>query len=161
MEPYRFLTVWCFRAPLQQVYDQLASPSRWPHWWRGVERVEELESGDAEGHGSLRRFTWKSALPYRLSFTMRTTRIEAPRYLEGQAQGELVGSGRWELTESEGWTHVRYVWEVATTRAWMNRLAPLFKPLFRWNHNVVMRWGFEGLKQSLRCDGVDLSHRVH
>jgi hypothetical protein len=158
MTPYRFLTVWRLRAPLQAVYDHLAAPSEWPAWWRGVERVELLEEGDAEGRGSLRRFTWKSALPYRLAFEMRTTEVAAPRLLEGRAQGELEGFGRWELTESEGWTLVRYTWEVVTTKAWMNRLAPLLKPAFRWNHDVVMAWGFEGLRRRLGCEGQDLSH---
>lgn len=158
MEPYRFLTVWRLHAPLQQVYDCIAAPSQWPLWWRGVEKVEELKAGDAEGRGSLRRFTWKSALPYRLAFNMRTTEVEAPRLLMGQAEGELEGTGRWDFMEAEGSTIVRYAWEVRTTKAWMNRLAPLLKPAFAWNHNVVMRWGFEGLCQRLGCKGEDLSH---
>jgi len=31
----------------------------------------------------------------------------------------------------------------------MNFLAPIARPLFEWNHNVVMNWGAEGLKKRL------------
>ena len=32
-----------------------------------------------------------------------------------------------------------------TTRPWMNLLAPVARPFFRWNHNVVMHQGGVGL----------------
>jgi hypothetical protein len=31
----------------------------------------------------------------------------------------------------------------------MNLLAPIARPLFEWNHNVVMSWGAEGLEKRL------------
>jgi hypothetical protein len=31
----------------------------------------------------------------------------------------------------------------------MNLLAPLARPVFAWNHDVVMRWGGEGLARLL------------
>jgi hypothetical protein len=33
----------------------------------------------------------------------------------------------------------------------MNLLAPAAKPIFQYNHNVVMRWGGEGLARHLGC----------
>ena len=36
-----------------------------------------------------------------------------------------------------------------TTRAWMNLVAPIAGPVFRWNHNVVMRQGGECLARLL------------
>jgi len=42
---------------------------------------------DESGVGSIHRYTWKSKLPYRLSFDMETIRIEPPRLLEGIATG--------------------------------------------------------------------------
>ncbi|MGX7000533.1 hypothetical protein [Caballeronia sp. KNU42] len=38
-------------------------------------------------------------------------------------------------------TVVRYEWCVHTTRAWMNALAPLLRPVFQWHHDAVMREG--------------------
>jgi hypothetical protein len=31
----------------------------------------------------------------------------------------------------------------------MNLLAPIARPLFKWNHNVVMSWGAKGLEERL------------
>jgi hypothetical protein len=37
----------------------------------------------------------------------------------------------------------------------MNLLAPIAKPFFSWNHNVVMGWGGEGLAKRL---GIEKSN---
>jgi hypothetical protein len=124
-------------------------PEQWPEWWRGVCAVQVIEHGDTEGIGAYRRMTWRSALPYRLTFNMRTIRIEAQRLIEGVADGELTGRGLWTLASGEGGTDVQYEWQVEATRRWMRALAPLAKPVFAWNHGVVMEWGRQGLAQRL------------
>jgi uncharacterized protein YndB with AHSA1/START domain len=145
MADYAFVTRWSFQAPIEQVWKLISEAEHWPEWWPGVEKVEVLEQGKDGDVGSLRRFTWKSKLPYRLRFDMRTTRVERPHVMEGRAEGELDGTGRWELRQEGDWTRVRYDWRVRTTKAWMNVLAPVARPFFAWNHDVVMRWGGEGL----------------
>lgn len=149
MAGYSFLTTWCLDAPIDRVWDVLYESERWPEWWRGVERVQVLEAGDADRVGELARYTWKSRLPYRLEFDMRTTRVEEPFLVEGEACGELTGQGRWRLFEARGQTAVTYEWTVATTERWMNLMAPLARPLFAWNHDLVMRRGGEGLARRL------------
>jgi uncharacterized protein YndB with AHSA1/START domain len=151
MSKYAFVTRWSFQAPVEPVWDLISKAEHWPDWWPGVEKVELLEPGTDGEVGSLRRFTWKSRLPYRLSFDMRTIRVERPHILEGRAFGELDGTGRWELRQKGDWTRVRYDWQVATAKAWMNLLAPVARPFFAWNHDVVMRWGGEGLASRLGC----------
>ncbi len=42
-----------------------------------------------------------------------------------------------------------YSWEVSTTRRWMNRIAPLARPAFAFNHDYVMRQGAHGLATQL------------
>jgi uncharacterized protein YndB with AHSA1/START domain len=149
MADYEFLTTWCLAAPIQPVWDALYESERWPEWWRGVERVRVLEPGDADRVGELSRYTWRSRLPYRLEFDMRTTRVERPFLVEGRAQGELTGDGRWRLFEGNGTTAVTYEWRVETTERWMNVLAPVARPVFAWNHDWVMRRGGEGLARLL------------
>jgi uncharacterized protein YndB with AHSA1/START domain len=150
MADYRFLTTWVLDAPIERVWDALYDSERWPEWWRGVERVQVLERGNGERVGELSRYTWKSKLPYRLEFDMRTTRVEAPHLVEGHAQGELTGTGRWRLfSGSGGTTAVTYEWTVETTERWMNALAPIARPVFAWNHDYVMRAGGEGLARRL------------
>ncbi|HET9390636.1 MAG TPA: SRPBCC family protein [Steroidobacteraceae bacterium] len=146
---YQLITHWYLQAPLQPVWDALMQPESWPTWWKGVRAVQLLESGDAEGVGACRRMTWRSALPYELTFNMRTIRIETYRLIEGVADGELRGRGTWTLAADAACTRVRYEWIVEATRSWMRVLAPLAKPLFEWNHSVVMNWGQQGLASRL------------
>lgn len=152
MAAYRFLTAWCLAAPRPEVFEVLHDSERWPEWWRGVERVLKLEDGDEEGRGSLGRYTWRSVLPYRLEFEMRITRVDRPHRMEGEALGELSGTGRWRLYEDAGTTAVLYEWDVQTTRARMNVLAPLARPVFKWNHDWIMRQGGVGLARRLGAE---------
>jgi len=116
-----------------------------------VERVEELRPAAGPNRvGAVQRFTWKSALPYRLTFDMTVTRVEPLSLIESTAAGELEGTGLWTLAQEGPAVQVRYDWNVRTTQPWMNALAPVARPLFRWNHDVVMGWGFQGLKSLLR-----------
>ncbi len=151
MADYDFVTNWRFAASLERVWSLIFEPERWPEWWRGVERVEKIKDGDANHVGAVHRYTWKSKLPYRLIFKMETTRVEPCSLLEGRALGELQGTGRWQFS-SEGnseITRVRYDWKVKTTKPWMNLIAPIARPVFSWNHNLIMSWGESGLAQRL------------
>lgn len=149
MSTYRFVTHWRFQAPLDRVWEEIYHSERWPEWWKAVESVVAVKSGDDRGVGAIRRYTWKGALPYRLRFDMRTTRVEPCTHLEGVAEGELSGCGRWHFSAQESTTRVRYDWEVDATKPWMRLLHPVLRPLFEWNHDTVMRWGEEGLVRRL------------
>ena len=150
MSSYKFVTNWRFHAPLPRVWEEITQSERWPEWWKAVASVVELKAGDADGVGSIRRYTWRGALPYQLRFDMTTTRVDKHFQLAGEATGELTGRGLWTFAGVEGATHVRYDWEVDVTKAWMRILSPVARPLFEWNHDVVMNWGFEGLSSRLR-----------
>lgn len=149
MKTYDFVTVWRVKAPIETVWNEIYHSSDWPTWWKGVESVVEVRKGDERGVGTIHRYTWKSKLPYRLSFEMQTVRVEPPGLLEGVAVGELQGRGLWQLSTEGSETIVRYDWNVVTTKRWMNLLSPIARPLFEWNHNVVMNWGAEGLQKRL------------
>ena len=149
MKAYEFVTIWRVKAPIESVWNEIYHSTEWPKWWRGVESVVEVHKGDEAGVGSIHRYTWKSKLPYRLSFNMQTIRIEPPTLLEGIATGELQGRGLWQLSTQADETIVRYDWRVETTKQWMNLLSPIARPLFEWNHDVVMGWGAEGLRKRL------------
>ena len=148
MSEYEFVTTWCLDAPIDRVFDAIDDAARWPEWWKGVKAAELLEDGDEDGVGRLWRLVWRSRLPYDLEFRSRVTRSERPYLLEGDADGELIGTGRWRLFEGRG-TAVVYEWNVRTAKEWMNRLAPVARPAFEWNHDVVMRQGGEGLARLL------------
>jgi hypothetical protein len=149
MAKYSFVTTWHVSAPIESVWNEIYHSELWPTWWKGVERVVELEWGDKDGIGGVRRYTWKSLLPYELTFDMRTVRVEPMSAIEGVATGELQGKGLWQFSVDQTGTVARYDWEVQTTKLWMNMLSPLARRLFKWNHDVVMGWGAEGLRKWL------------
>ena len=151
---YSFETIWKLNAPLEQVWQAINSPGEWPQWWKGVEAVEDLKEGDALGVGGIKRFTWKSRLPYRLSFNSRVVTVEPMKRIEGVASGDLDGRGIWTFAKQNGTTTVKYDWMVRTNKPWMNLLAPIARPVFEWNHDVIMQWGAEGLAKRLNCDLV-------
>lgn len=151
MTEYAFLTTWLLESPRQPVWEAIYDQAAWPSWWRGVEEAQELRPGDENGVGTVSRLVWKSLLPYRVEFEVTSTRVEHPSLLEGHAVGELEGVGRWRLYEQDGVTAVLYEWNVSTTVPWMNRLAPLLRPAFEWNHDWVMARGGEGIAKLLGC----------
>ena len=152
MASYSFLTTWLLDSPREPVWDAIYDQEAWPQWWRGVEEAEELEPGDEDGVGTLSRLVWRSRLPYRLEFEVRTRRVEKPHLMEGHAVGELTGTGLWRLFDHNGVTAVLYEWNVSTSRGWMNLLAPIGRPIFEWNHNWVMARGGEGIARRVGCN---------
>ena len=146
---FHLVTQWRVPAQPLAVWEVLTAPETWPTWWRAVDRVELLAPGDADGVGAYRRFTWRTALPYCVTFNMRIVKAEKPRLIEGRAEGELSGTGRWTLAPAGEGTDVRYDWIVEVTKPWMRMIAPLARPVFAWNHGVVMNWGREGLTRLL------------
>jgi uncharacterized protein YndB with AHSA1/START domain len=151
MREYDFKTVWVLDAPIETVWDAIAASERWTEWWPYLESVVEIAKGDSCGIGSVRRYTWGGALPYRLAFQIMVTKIERPLTIEGVASGDLEGVGRWKLSAEGGTsTRVEYLLSARSTKPWMNMAAPLLGWFFKWNHNRVMNSGREGLGNYLR-----------
>lgn len=146
---FELRTDWTFEQPIERVWAALHDVAAWPRWWPSVERVELLNDGDRQGVGATHRLTWSTALPYSLRFDTTALRVEAPHLLEATADGDLRGRGLWTLAATTRGTTVRYDWCVDVTQSWMRVLAPLLRPVFAWNHRVVMERGRRGLLQEL------------
>ena len=149
---FRLVTEWKLDAPIACVWQALADVETWPLWWPSVRRVEVLERRGGGGPLTALRLEWRTALPYRVGFVMKVTRAEPPILIEGEAQGELDGIGRWTLEPADGRCHVRYEWRVRVTKWWMRALAPVLRPVFAWNHDVVMERGRRGLAEYLAVE---------
>ncbi len=158
MVKYKFITVWRIEAPIEAVWEAIYHSEHWPAWWGSVRRVAEVAPGDEHGVGNVRRYYWRSRLPYDLVFEVKVARIQRPVALEGISEGELAGRGTWALSQDGAVTTVRNTWEVATTKRWMNVLAPLARPIFGWNHAYSMRQGGEGLARLLGARLVESTH---
>ena len=149
MAAYRFLTTWLLEAPREEVWDVLEDALRWPEWWRGVVGVEQRGGVPAGQVGSRYAIEWRSRIPYPVRFEFEVDTVDRPALMDGRARGELEGSGCWRLFQEGDVTAVTYDWEVGTTKRWMNAVAPVARPVFRYNHDVVMRQGGEGLARRL------------
>ncbi|MUT68310.1 SRPBCC family protein [Paenibacillus sp. NEAU-GSW1] len=146
---YNFETNWKFEADIEQVWGLIAG-FKYDEWWSGV-KAEPLQSGLPNGIGEKYRYEFRTKMPYRLSFEAEVIVKEAPRKMEIRSTGELEGRGEWTLTQSGSVTHVRYIWQVNTNKAWMDVLAPLLKPVFVWNHDLVMKEGERGMSKALQA----------
>ena len=149
MADYSFVTVWKLKAPLKDVWNLILDSKSWPDWWKEVKSVNEIHPGDDFRVGNTSDLTWRSILPYTLHFRATVVKVIPMEYMEGLASGDLAGNGRWYFSHANGITQVRYEWDVSTTKAWMNLLTPLFRLLFKWNHDIVMRRGGEGMAKKL------------
>ena len=140
MAKYHFVTEFSVTADRERVWESLSDPTGWPAWWRWLKRVEVHDPGGPDRLGARYTYSFGTALPYTLSFQVTVVAVDRPSTLVGRASGELQGEGHWRLTDAEGGgTDVRYVWLVETTKRWMNALAPIARPAFSWNHDILMR----------------------
>jgi uncharacterized protein YndB with AHSA1/START domain len=147
---YEYQSHWPLEAPIESVWAALTEVETWPQWWPFVKRVETLRRGDPSGLGAIRRIDWASRLPY--GFTLEVECVEVQRLclLRGRSRGHLEGEGLWTLApRGDGTTDVRYTWRLDVNRPWMRLTAPLMAPVFRWNHEGVMRGGERGLARHL------------
>ena len=151
MASYEFLTTWVLDAPREDVWDAIWESELWPEWWPGVVEAVELDPGTPCGIGRRGRYAWRSRIPYPVRFEVVATEVERPFTLGGEATGDLEGTGVWSFDELGGATTVTYAWRVQTTKRWMNAVSPFARPIFRWNHDYVMRQGGRGLARHLGC----------
>lgn len=158
MPEYHFFSSWLIAAPQEVVWDAIVDSARWPRWWRGVLRVSEVAPGDSNGLGNVRRYAWRSVLPYTLEFEMRALKIQPFAELGAAATGEVQGTGCWKLDHRQGNTLVTYDWNVRTTGKWINIIAPFFGGIVRWNHDVIMNWGAQGLARMLNSKLLEVKN---
>jgi hypothetical protein len=158
MALYHFRTEMRIGAAPEQVWKVLEEPTTWPDWWRWLRHVEVLGPGPGDAVGARCRFEFRTRLPYTLAFVLETVRIAPPSLWESRVTGELAGSGMWEVSERDGGSLVRYTWIVATTKRWMNLLAPVARPAFNWNHRVIMGDFAAGLARRLDVRLVSVEH---
>lgn len=161
MAEYHLFSTWDLEAPVQTVWEAIKDAENYPRWWKYEKSVELIEPAPpGQATGAVYRYHMASALPYSLSFNTRITRFEPPNLAEGTAEGELDGVGVWELKQMDGFTRLTYDWKVRTTKAWMNLLAPIARPVFTWNHFKVMSAGGQGLADYLGVKLLAMEHKT-
>jgi hypothetical protein len=148
---YSFITTWQFKCTVPSLWDAIYKQEQWPEWWDGVTDVVVIEEG-IDGVGKKTRSTWKGILPYSLTFFTISRHIDHHYIFEGTAEGDLEGVGLWYFIEKDGCTNVKCSWDVNTNKKWMNNMAFILRPLFNWNHRILMRRGAKGLAKKLNVE---------
>jgi uncharacterized protein YndB with AHSA1/START domain len=96
MANYLFVTTTEIAAPAERVWGEVGNLEKWTTWWPGLVGVRQLEPGDEDLRGALIEFTFKSRLPYTLSFQGRITRVDRLQRMDIEAVGELEGVAVYE-----------------------------------------------------------------
>src|SRR5919109_87686 len=147
--PYVFVDQWEVEAPPEPVFEALADARTYPQWWQPVYIDAEADGPPEVGRRSRQHF--KGRLPYELNTESTVVALDAPRRIEVEVTGDLLGHGVWTLTPKNGRTHVRFDWQVRADRALLRVLTPLLRPAFRWNHNWAIARAIEGLEPYARA----------
>lgn len=135
---YRFRAVWRVPAPPPVVLDALHELDAWSLWWPEIR--DSLRIDDDRAIVRIR-----SVLPYDLHL-MLARRRDTSTLLEAGIEGDLRGFARFRLRAGgPGATRLRFEQEVEVRKPLMRALAPLARPVFRWNHEAMMRSGERGL----------------
>ncbi|WP_052663527.1 hypothetical protein [Psychromicrobium lacuslunae] len=156
MHSYLFHTVWLLPATPTRCWQELVTLGSWEHWWPAL--AKESWPASPLDTGSELWLGVRSPLGYRLRVQLTVQRIVPESSLSVSGSGDLSGSGDAQFleinegntTDSGPHTELRINWSVQTTKPWMNFLAPLAAPGFRWAHNALMRDGERRFRKWLR-----------
>lgn len=140
---YHFVTHWKVRGPIKTVFEILKDGESYSQWWQPA-----YLSTRAVGTKKVRSLV-RAKLPYTLDFTTELVREDAPHEIEIRSTGELAGMGLWKLEQVGEVTEVQFFWDVRAEKLLVKLLSPLFKKVFRWNHDWVMALGEKGLQDEI------------
>ena len=146
---FHFSTVWEIDSPLKPVWDALYHFEDWHTWWKGVEAVQIRNPGDSNRIGFRTSQTWTGVLPYSLHFETEVKQINPMSLIKVASSGDLKGTGLLRFESRGNRTLFQVDWDVSPTKLWMRALAPLLRPVFAWNHRILMGWGAQGLAPKL------------
>jgi hypothetical protein len=137
---YSFRSVWHIDADSEVIFEVLGDLDDYPSWWPEIKHVTKTSPHRVATCA-------RSFLPYKLEFEMEQARREPHSgVLEVRMTGDLEGFARWTVTPQEGGSRLLFEEEVHTNKKVLNRLAPLARFAFNWNHRFMMRHGQAGLR---------------
>ncbi|HUP26713.1 MAG TPA: SRPBCC family protein [Candidatus Limnocylindrales bacterium] len=148
-QKYSFHDEWHIEAPLSMTWDLVSNSADWQEWWPGLKSAV-ITNYSENIVGSSVQLAWRSKTGYRLKHVVVITDIEPGRIISFKSSGDLFGQGTWKFEEYNGTTHMAIDWHVQTTKAWMNILSPVLRPIFVSNHDKLMRRGEAGLNKHLQ-----------
>ncbi|MBP9719195.1 MAG: hypothetical protein KBD46_01905 [Candidatus Levybacteria bacterium] len=153
---YAFKTTFAIEAPKKKVWDALLDYTMWPQWWKGLQSIRTIKDPKAPKDHKL-ACTVGFTLYY-LNFTLLLDKIIPDKSIQILSRGDLHGIGLFTLLEKADTTTVSFTWDVETTKTWMNLLAPIARPIFIYEHNMIMDWFAKGLATHLNSKLLSITH---
>lgn len=145
-QPYHFTTNWQLAAPVSEVYALIHNAEAWPLWWPSVRSV--LAYTDQDG-AERQQQHWRTPFGYAFSFDLKLIDRQPDLLLKAVATGMLEGTGTWRFQETQGGCLVSFEWNVKTGVPWMKKMDWLLRPVFTYNHRLVMEQGRQGIEKLL------------
>lgn len=150
-EIFRFETRWSVPHPLIHVWNQVGLVSKYPTWWKGIERVDLLQGPELPiSVGSKAAYTVASPL-YTLHYQTETIEFDMGKYILARATGDLDGTGKWIFEHNDHTTHATFIWEVALTPPFLHAVShlPGARSIMEFFHDRLMAQGEQGLRELL------------
>lgn len=143
---YHFHSQWLIHAPVAAVYALINKAEAWPLWWPAVLIVRADTATDGT---EMQHQEWRTPFGYSFSFDLKLIERQPNQLLAAAVSGMLEGTGIWRFAAVPEGCRVTFEWKVRTNVAWINKLSWLLRPVFAYNHRLVMRQGRKGLERML------------
>lgn len=140
---YHFITQWNIKGSPARIYEILKEGQNYDRWWKpAYVKTEKVDDKKIQA-------TVRAKLPYTLTFTTELIREIPNQEIEIKSAGELEGNGLWKLEASGDYNSVTFFWDVKATKPLIRWLSFFLKPLFKWNHDWVMKTGENCLQKEI------------
>jgi hypothetical protein len=147
---FTFLETWTVDAPIASVFANLSDFNKYPQWGAPAYLAGW---GDPPNVGSKGTVVLRGALPYKLKLDCTIVELAPPSRIVIDAFGDLVGRQVLTLTAlGERRTRITSDWRANTRWAPLTILAPVLRPLFRWNHHKCTEMAYSGLAKFLGAE---------
>ena len=126
-----------FSVPPEELWAAMASVDRFQRWWPWLRRFDAASLSAGE--------TWTATvqppLPYRLTFALHLTEVDAPRSAAVEVTGDIEGAARLEVSPIESGSELHFVSELAPRNPALRAVAGVAAPLVRFGHDWVLDAG--------------------
>jgi hypothetical protein len=143
---YRFVDEWFVPMQIEQAYDVLGDPLRYPEWWPEAFPQASGDPGPPKP-GNRVAVVSRGFLPYRLRWTLTCVAVDRPHTIDAEMSGDFVGTSSWTFAEVDGGTRAVLDFRPAVAKPLVRRLSLLLRPLFRANHRWAMARGQEAIRR--------------
>jgi hypothetical protein len=141
---YTFRNQWNVSTSTARAFAVLNDIENYPQWWPEVRRVYGISDVRAE-------VRVRSLFPYVLNIVLEkeVADVEAG-LLRTSISGDLVGWSSWTITANGLGSRLLFQQEVEVKKQLVRVLSPVARPVFRFNHTIMMRRGERGFKRYLQ-----------